>query len=166
MPARPMLDDSFWSLRMNPTNVLAALHHRTLINLLLGASLLLALGLASGCSATCPQVKQSYAQALALESELEKEQPKESVRPVQFGLTLRTDLLNKITNTAIQGALKTGLNAVSEIDVGAGQTVGVKTSGDVLNLNIEASDACEHCFRISGKLDGSVGLNIPFVGNK
>ncbi|AWV89520.1 hypothetical protein [Bradymonas sediminis] len=148
---------------MNPTT---ARPNRTLLNLLVGSGLLLALGLASGCSATCPQVQQSYAQALAKESALEEKSPEGKERPVQFGLTLRADLLNNIANTAIQGALKTGLNAVSDIDVGAGQTVGVKTSGDVVNLNIQPSDACEHCFRISGKLDGAVGLDIPFVGNK
>lgn len=151
---------------MNPTTARPARRNRALLNLLAGSGLLLALGLTSGCSATCPQVQQSYAQALAKESAIEEESPEEKERPVQFGLTLRADLLNNIANTVIQGALKTGLNAVSDIDVGAGQTVGVKTSGDVVNLNIQPSDACEHCFRVSGKLDGAVGLDIPFVGNK
>jgi len=131
---------------------------------LLAASFLLILG-ATGCQTTCPQIQQSYTQALALETELDQNADTPE-RPVQFGLTMRADLLNQVANSALQAALKTGLSAVSNIDVGAGQTVGVQTAGDVLNLQIQPSDACEHCFRISGDLDGAVGLNIPLIGKK
>lgn len=153
---------SFWSLVVKSPAALAPPSALPLFFLLAG---LVLLALTSGCSTTCPKVQQSYSQALAQETELD-ESAELQERPVQFGLTLRTDLLNQIANIALRSTLQTGLNAVSNIDVGAGQTVGVQTSGDVLNLKIQASDACEHCFRISGTLDGEVDLQIPLMGEK
>lgn len=138
---------------------------KQLFSFISGLLLVLALSAATGCSTTCTQVQNSYTQALAHETELDQS-PEPEKRPVQFGLTLRTDLLNKIANTALQAGLKSGLDTVSNIDVGAGQNIRVQTTGDVVNLEVEASDACDHCFRISGSLDGAVGLDIPLVGKK
>jgi hypothetical protein len=127
--------------------------------------LLLALSVASGCSATCPQIRCNYTQALAAETELDQSLTPGKL-PVQFGLTIETDLLNRVVNAGLQQALESGLSALSKVDVGAGKTIGVRTSGEVLNLRIEAADACDHCFRISGDLGGAVALDIPFIGKK
>lgn len=132
------------------------------------ALVVVALGLSwllAGCNGQCRQVRSSYQQALQQETELSQELP-EGDQPAQFGLAIKTDLLNEIANTALQSTLKSGLQALSKVDVGGGQRVEVRTSGDVVNLKVEASDACEHCFRLGGDLDGAVSLDIPVVGRQ
>ncbi len=119
----------------------------------------------SACNAQCPQVKRDYRSAIQQETSLSQELA-EGDEPAQFGVAVKTELLEDIANVTLQTALKSGLNALSKVDVGGGQTVGLDTRGDIVNLRIEASDACDHCFRIGGDLDGSVGLDVPYVGEQ
>lgn len=125
----------------------------------------LSLSLQAGCAGQCRQVEQGYRQAVAQETELAEEASTEA-DPAQFGLAIKTDLLNDVANTALQGVLAAGLDGLSKIDVGGGQRLRVNTRGDVVNLRVEASDACEHCFRLGGDLDGSVGVEVPVVGTQ
>lgn len=133
---------------------------------LAAVSMLVALSLMSGCAAQCRQVRADYKQALAKETELDQQNPLDDKAPAQLGLAIKTDLLNEVANTALHATIKTGLAALSKVDVGGGQTIDVRTRGDVVNLKVEASDACDHCFEIGGQLDGSVSLDIPLVGRQ
>jgi hypothetical protein len=58
------------------------------------------------------------------------------------------------------------LDVVSRVSVQSGTNIAVNTQGDVLNLNVEASDACENCFEITGGLDGRIGVEIPVLGEQ
>ena len=132
------------------------------------ALIAVALGLSwlvAGCNGQCRQVRSNYQQAVQQETELSQELPS-GEEAAQFGLALKTDLLNDIANKALQSTLKTGLQSLSKVDIGEGQKIDVRTSGDVVNLKIEASDACEHCFRLGGDLDGAVSLDVPLVGRQ
>lgn len=134
--------------------------HPTMLGLLLLAGLT-----AAGCSSTCPQIRSQYEQALSTESELDQAIEPAKL-PTQFGLTVRTDLLNELVNSAFQNTLKASLTQLAKVDVGAGKTVGLKTAGDIVRLKVEASNACDHCFRITGDLDGAVALDIPLLGSQ
>lgn len=132
------------------------------------AALVVALGapsLLSACNMQCPQVRRDYEQSLERETRLSQEL-EEGDEPAQLGLTLKTDLLGDVANTALQSAIEGGLDTLAAIDVGGGQSVDVQTRGDVAELSVEASDACEHCFRIGGDLGGAVDLDIPAVGER
>ncbi len=126
---------------------------------------LAAASLLTGCAAQCRQCRQDYSLALRREAHLDKKLAS-TKPPAQLGLAIRTDLLDDIANTALHTALKAGLAALSNVDVGGGQSIGVQTRGDIVNLNIQASNACNHCFRLGGNLDGTVALNIPYLGHK
>jgi hypothetical protein len=126
---------------------------------------LLIMSVGVGCSGQCRQVRSDYRQALQGETALSQELAT-GEEPTQLGVAIKTELLNEVANTALQTTLKSGLAALSKVDVGAGQTIAVKTRGDIVNLQVNASDACEHCFEISGGLDGAASLDIPLVGTK
>lgn len=118
-----------------------------------------------GCSSQCRQVRGDYSQAVVEETELSQALDQDDA-PAQIGVALKTDMLNEVANTALKSSIDSGLKALSQVDVGGGQKIDVRTRGDIVNLKVEASDACRHCFRIGGDLDGSVSLDVPLVGRQ
>jgi hypothetical protein len=139
-------------------------------SLMLLALMMVSVGVSAGCSSQCRQVRSDYRQAVLQETELSQELepqgPDGGSAPAQFGLALQTDMLEEVANTALQATIKSGLQALSKIDVGGGQQIDVRTRGNIVNLSIEASDACRHCFKVGGDLDGAVGLDVPLVGRQ
>ncbi|MGM0555299.1 MAG: hypothetical protein ACQEVA_02875 [Myxococcota bacterium] len=125
--------------------------------------------LSTGCAGQCPQVKSGYEKALAQETELEQEVPQDLEAredAVHLGFAMKTDLLNDIIGRVLATALDEGLDVVSEISVQSGTNIAVNTQGDVVNLKVEASDACDNCFKITGGLDGKLGVKIPVLGEQ
>jgi hypothetical protein len=122
-------------------------------------------GLSMGCAAQCPQVRDQYRQALEQETRIDQAQTTGD-EPAQLGVSVRSGLIEDLANGAVQATIKAGLAAVSSLDVGGGQSVDVRTRGDVIDLQIEASDACQHCFRVGGRLDGRVDISAPLVGDQ
>jgi hypothetical protein len=125
--------------------------------------------LGSGCASQCPQVKSGYEEALAQETALSQDVPQDMEArddAVHVGFALKTALLNDIIRRVLSTTLDKGLDLVSEISVKSGTNLAVNTQGDVVNLKIEASDACENCFAISGGLDGKLSVKIPVLGEQ
>jgi hypothetical protein len=121
--------------------------------------------LAAGCAGQCRQVRGDYQQTLQEETELSQELAT-GEESAQLGVAIKTKFLNEVANTALQTSLKSGLTALSKVDVGGGQTIDVRTRGDVVNLQVNASPACDHCFEIKGSLDGAASLDVPLVGTQ
>ena len=123
----------------------------------------------TGCASQCPQVKSGYEAALAQETALAQDVPQDMEErndAVHIGFALKTELLNDIIKRALSTALDKGLDVVSTVSVKSGTNVSLNTQGDVLNLKIDASDACENCFKITGGLDGQISVGIPILGEQ
>lgn len=129
-------------------------------------AVLTALPLVWGCGAQCEQLRGDYQQALGQETDTFDIDPAGADHPIHFGVAFKTDLLNRVANAALDGALDRGLDvATTALQVG-GQSIDVATRGDIVDLRVEASDACARCFRVSGELGGEVLVDLPVVGQK
>jgi len=136
---------------------------------------LLALVATAGCDAIerelqrrCQSAETTYQQELADEqTELADgaDLPEDDQRPAHFGITLSNDLLSDLADTAIEPVLKGLLGFVETVEVD-GKSIDLQTSGEILDLSLEAHEACEHCFEVGIDLGGRLTADIPGVGTE
>lgn len=119
----------------------------------------------------CEAVEATYQRNLQEEmTELEEasdggEQGEQEAPKAKFGLTLSNTLLSDIVNTVLHPVLKSALKVASSVRV-AGQNIQLDSEGDILQLQFESAEACDHCFRVSGSLNGSITASIPSLGQR
>lgn len=118
--------------------------------------------LASSCSNTCPQVRTEYETQLKEESTFLADVPSADA-PVHFGILLRTELLNQLVANALEANLNKALQVTDDLKLPSGQTIGIKTEGQVADLGVYADKSCENCVRLAGRLDGKVAIKLPII---
>lgn len=119
----------------------------------------------SGCEQNCTSLQQSYDRALAAEQTSLDQEELTGDSPAQFGLALHTSLLGDILDLVMRPALDAALTLASTVQVN-GESVSVRTSGDLVDFDVSADPACDHCFRVESTFDGTVIADIPSYGRE
>jgi hypothetical protein len=134
--------------------------------MLLAILLCAAAAFVSGCEQYCASAEESYRQALAAEhTELAEPEELSGDSPSQFGLSIKAGLIGDILNIVLQPTLELAMNAVSSVDV-AGESVDLSSRGQLLELEVAASPACEHCFGIGANLGGEITAEVDGWGSE
>lgn len=114
-----------------------------------------------GCSSQCPQVRDDYSARLASEAPFVARDQAEA--PTHFGITMRSAVLNRIVQLALNEGLNTALDITDTITLASSQTLSVKTDGAAADLAVYADKACDTCLRVAGKLDGQLSVKLPVL---
>lgn len=158
--------------------------HPAIVLLLLAALAVVPWSLAGCSNQACVKVKQGYEQALQQEGQAQLQQVEADAAavapapaaaagqavagakaPVHVGVAIRYELLNEIIGRTTQALLTTGLQvAKSQLKLDA-MKIDFSVTGKPLDLEVTAADACDHCFRITGKLGGGLKINSPILQN-
>ena len=131
------------------------------------ALLVAGLGLvSSGCEEQCRSVERSYRRSLSAEQTTTVEVEELSGdSAAQFGLALKTELLGDIVDIVVQPTLDAALSLASTVEI-SGERVRLSTEGDVLDLDLSAHSACDHCFELGAGLGGALVADIPSYGRE
>jgi hypothetical protein len=122
--------------------------------------------LASGCEENCTSSERAYRSALAAErTSLVDLEGLSGDSPAQFGLALKAELIGDIADIVIQPVIDAALTVGASVRID-GERVELNTVGQTVDLDISADPACDHCFRISAGLGGSVVADIPNWGQE
>lgn len=117
---------------------------------------------------SCSEAEGSYETALS-EEETELKPSGEfgdrQSRPAHFGLTLSEGLLSDLANLALEPVLESALAFASTVKID-GQSVNLDTDGDVLDVELTADEACDHCFGVTTQLGGEILAEIPSFGSE
>lgn len=133
-----------------------------LIGLIAASSLVLA----SGCEETCTSSERSYRRALAAErTEVVEPEALSGDSPAQFGLALKTELMGDILDLVLQPTIDAAISAVDDVRID-GEQVRLRSEGQILDLDVASDSACDHCFRVTANLDGTITANIPDWGQE
>lgn len=125
------------------------------------SALLALLALSWGCSNQCPQIRADYDQRVEAEKPFVTRT--EAKTPTHFGVTLRSTVLNRIVQLALQDGLAHALDLADTIELSSGQALSIKTDGAGADLAVYADKACDHCLRVAGKLDGTLSVKVPVL---
>ncbi|MEZ4460639.1 MAG: hypothetical protein R3E66_13105 [bacterium] len=134
-------------------------HSRLRTPTAIAAILLVSMNL--GCSSQCPQVKSDYEQRLSTEATFV--QRAEATPPTHFGVTLKSSVLNRMVELALNDGLGRALDLADTVSLASGQSISVKTDGAPADLAVYADAACDHCLRVAGKLSGDLAVKVPIL---
>jgi hypothetical protein len=122
--------------------------------------------LASGCEETCTSSERSYRRALAAErTSLVDQEDLSGDSPAQFGLALKTEFIGDIADFVIQPVIDAALTVGSSVQID-GRRVDLRTEGQAVDLDVSSDSACDHCFRVSAGLGGTLVADIPNWGQE
>lgn len=122
------------------------------------------------CGLTCKQLQTEYEKAKAgevPESEDQSADEKEGESPAHIAVGVRTKLIENLASELVGGTIETVVETSRTLDVGGAKALQVRSIPKVKEFELDRrEDACRHCFRISGKLDGSLAVKIPVLGDR
>ena len=121
-----------------------------------------ALGLAStSCDPeSCDQIRDSYQQAVDSEPGLVS---LDEDGPPHVAMALQLDLVNELTGDLVDREIGEAMSLRGAMDV-EGQSVDYRVVPSNVDLQFEASGACDGCLRVFGDIGGEVEVDIPVVG--
>lgn len=126
---------------------------------------------ASGCEQVeqelarrCRVAQTDYEESLDEErtelAEPTSEGDAQSRRRTHFGLTLSDELVSQLADFAVDPVVEGALALASTVSI-EGQRVSLESEGDVVDIAVEADEACDHCFRLGVQLGGAIVARFP-----
>ena len=123
--------------------------------------------LGAGCGVTCKQVSSQYEKAKAAEIARTSGAGESAFSEPHFAVGVRTTLLQKLSERLVGGAIEKVVAASRSLDVAGAKPLAVESIPRVESLELDRrEEACEHCFRISGDLGGTLEVDIPVLGKR
>ncbi|RAL20164.1 hypothetical protein DL240_18270 [Lujinxingia litoralis] len=126
----------------------------------------MALSAGTGCEmaqANCGDVESDYEQAVQAESGLGE---LDVHGEPQLAMALRMDMVNGLANKVLSTVLSETLDFEGTLPVSGTQGVSFNVARPSLQVELEASSACDTCVRMKGDWGGDFGVTIPVLGRQ
>ncbi len=142
------------------------------MRIILGTAIFSATILIVGCGPTCKELRANYEKARAAElpEHSENGQSAESGDDgplAHLAVGLRISMLEDLAARTATQTLEAVLSVSDALDVAGDSPVAIETLPELDQLQLDRPDgACPHCFRISGKLSGTMDVRIPALGKR